>query len=289
VNKLVGHAEAVRQVLAGLQADATAFLITGERGVGKTTLTQHVIAAQYGSLDHVDVLECPSEGASFGVKPMRELLDRVLDNLPATDFKTAVLYDAERFTVPAADALLKTLEEGTAKTRFILTAVDPMRVRPTIRSRCELVQLTRLTDGEVKQVLEGNRISVDPDYIRLARGLPGRAVRAALGSLEAVHTQAKAVIRDLYSVPLWHINSLIEVVSDELLRDLIEEMMVVLVEATCSSSSDLDPYKGHAWVLMDELAELYRVSSSAFKLRRHLVVALTSTRLRIRELLKEAA
>lgn len=288
MSELVGHVEAVQQVQAGLAAGVTAFLIAGERGVGKTTLTQHIVLEQFGALDHGDVLECRSGGASFGVDPMRELIESVLE-LPTTDYKLAVLYDAERFTVQAADVLLKTLEEGIGQTRFILTAVDPMRVRPTVRSRCELVQLNRLTDIEVAAVLKQNRIEDTDEFLAIGRGLPGRALRAAVGSLEAVHTRAKTVVRDLFTVPLWNLHTLIEMVSDDLLRDLIEEMMAVVVQLVRTDSPDLEPYGGHVWVLMDELVELYRVSSSAFKLRRHLVVALTSTWFRVRDLRKAAA
>lgn len=288
MSELVGHANAVRQIQAGLDAGVTAFLIAGERGVGKTTLARHIVNERFGSPDHADVLECRPEKASFGVEPMRELIEAVLYR-PSTDFKLAVLYDAERFTVPAADVLLKTLEEGTGQTRFILTAVDPERVRQTVLSRCELVQLNRLTDAEVYSVLEGANVNIDMDYVALARGLPGRAIRAAIGSLEAVHAQANNVVHNLFSVPLWQIHMLIEVVNDELLRDLIEEMMAVLVELVRTASSDLDPYQGYVWVLMDELVELYRVSGSSFKLRRHLIVALTSTRLRIKQLRARAA
>lgn len=279
---LVGHAHAVRQIQAGLDSGVTAFLVSGERGIGKTTLVRQVVRERFGAVDHADVLEFSPEKASFGIKPVRELLEAVLD-LPSTEFKVALIHHADRFTVQAADALLKTLEEGSGVTRFILTASDPKRVRATIRSRCEQVQLYRLTDLEIEQILINEEISVDPDYVRLARGIPGRAIRAATGSLEAIHQHARRVVSELLKTPLFEMSELLEAISDDLLRDLIAEMMAVAVEM---NSRGEDGFNGYCWVLLDELSELHRVVGAPINLRRHLVSALTMVPIRIWKLKK---
>ncbi len=292
---LVGHAHAVRQIQKGLEAGVTAFIVLGERGVGKATLVQHVAEQHFGSLDHFDLLQYAPTKASFGVNEMRAVIEDALD-LPATEYKLIVLYSAERFTAEAADVLLKTLEEGVGRTRFILTATDPGHVRPTILSRCEQVQLARLTDEEVGQVLAGMGIEEDESYVEIGRGNPGRAVRAALGSLEAVRTQAARIIERLLTCLLWEVAPLLNTVADELLRSLIEEMMALLVDAARTPREedddervDVGSYGGFVWILMEELDDLYRASSVTIDLRRHMAVMLNRARARIKTLKKVAA
>lgn len=288
---LVGHAHAVRQIQTGWEAGVTAFIVLGERGLGKTTLVRHCAAQLYGSLDHSDLIEYRPSGASLGVAQMREIIDGAFV-VPSTDFKLVIIHSAERFTVEAADVLLKTLEEGTGATRFLLTGADPSRVRPTILSRCEHVQLTRLTDVEVREVLVGLSIEDDSGYTKIGRGVPGRAVRAALGSLEAVRMQAERVISQLLICPLWEIMSLCDDVAKEMLRDFIEEMMSVTLDATANGPDGpdeqdlLESFGGHAWVLMEELSDLHRVSSASINLREHLSILLHRSRSRIKALQK---
>ena len=84
----------------------------------------------------------------------------------------------------AANALLKLLEEPPAGALFVLTAVDPRRVLPTIRSRTVPVRLQRLSDDEVRSFLRGQTgLELSPaeleERVRLAEGAIGRAL--ALG------------------------------------------------------------------------------------------------------------
>jgi len=81
----------------------------------------------------------------------------------------------------AANALLKLLEEPPAGALFVLTAVDPRRVLPTIRSRTVPVRLQRLSDDEVRSFLRGRSgLELSPaeldERVRLAEGSIGMAL-----------------------------------------------------------------------------------------------------------------
>jgi DNA polymerase-3 subunit delta' len=83
----------------------------------------------------------------------------------------------------AANALLKLLEEPPANTLFVLTAVDPRRMLPTIRSRAVAVRLSRLSDGEVESFL----LSQQPSSLaRLSAKALGERVTMAEGSIGRV-------------------------------------------------------------------------------------------------------
>lgn len=280
---LIGHAKAVRQVERGLEDGCCAFLVVGEHGSLKNTFVHHIAEGVFGSLDHPDLLEYTSEG-TFTVKLAREVVKDVVENLPGSDFKLVVIHSAEKLNADAADVLLKTLEEGTGRTRFLLTASSLASVRPTIRSRCEIVYLYRMSDEDIVKVLESEDIDPDPMYLKIGRGLPGRAIRAAVGSLEAVHNQAISVVERVMTCDLWDIDGLYAIVRKDLLPDLILEMMAVLVR----QEVDLERFRGYAWVFMEELAELYRVSGNV-PLEHHLAITLVRARRRVLAYLRAAA
>jgi DNA polymerase-3 subunit delta' len=101
----------------------------------------------------------PSDGMwAHGVPSARLLLKRAMLTPMEAKKKVFIVGNAERLiaqigTEDAPNALLKVLEEPPADTQFLLTAADPRRLLPTIRSRSIIVRLGRLSDGEVREFL----------------------------------------------------------------------------------------------------------------------------------------
>jgi DNA polymerase-3 subunit delta' len=96
--------------------------------------------------------------ASHGMPSVRLMLRRAALTPVQSRIKVFLIGDAERLvsqesSPDAANALLKLLEEPPADTRLVLTAEDPRRLLPTIRSRAVPLRLGRLTEPEVRQVL----------------------------------------------------------------------------------------------------------------------------------------
>jgi DNA polymerase-3 subunit delta' len=93
-----------------------------------------------------------------------------------------ILDGAELLTEAAANALLKTLEEPPAQVLLILTTAEPERLLPTIRSRCQRLDLRPLPEAVIVQALE-TRWRLAPEearrLARLSRGCIGWAIRAA--------------------------------------------------------------------------------------------------------------
>lgn len=126
-------------------------------------------APLYGPLDGM---------ASHGMPSVRLLLRRAMLTPVQSRIKFFLVGDAERL-VPqesspdAANALLKLLEEPLADTRLVLTAADPRRLLPTVRSRAVPLRLGRLSEPDVAQVL--GRPAPD------AEGAPGSVLGGAAG------------------------------------------------------------------------------------------------------------
>jgi len=93
-------------------------------------------------------------------------------------YRIAILTDADRMRSDAANAFLKLLEEPGDRTVFILISDRPDRMLPTIRSRCQLLRFTRLSDEEVATALK-ERIQMDDSVARtVARMADGSYSRA---------------------------------------------------------------------------------------------------------------
>lgn len=152
-------------------------------------------------------LYTPADGmASHPMASVRLLQRRIALTSVEGGARVFILGDADRL-VPqesspeAANALLKLLEEPPPGAVMLLTALDPRRVPPTIRSRAVPLRLNRLEDGEVREFLRGRgELGLTPEAVEervaLARGSigaalsqaeeAGRAYRAAEQLLEAV-------------------------------------------------------------------------------------------------------
>jgi DNA polymerase-3 subunit delta' len=99
----------------------------------------------------------------------------------------AVLRDAHKMTLEAQSGLLKTLEEPPGAAFIVLVTDSLSSLLPTVRSRCQLLNLARLDQTTVEQILSARGIA--PDQARaiasIADGSPGRALATSAESLEA--------------------------------------------------------------------------------------------------------
>ncbi|HTF50083.1 MAG TPA: DNA polymerase III subunit delta' [Pseudonocardia sp.] len=166
-----GRSVAARAFAAALQCP--------EHGCGHCQSCRTVLAGT-----HSDVREVVPEGLSISVSEMRALV-QIAARRPSTGgWQIVVIADADRLTEGAANALLKAVEEPSARTVFLLCAPSdhPDDVPVTIRSRCRLVPL-RTPPAEAIAAVLSSRDGVDPEIARWAAsvcgGHVGRARRLA--------------------------------------------------------------------------------------------------------------
>ena len=182
-------------------------LITGIEGVGKKSLALHLIQTLFcdeGGMRPCG--ECKSckralsnqffdlywfepetneEGTRVGqhkIETFRELKTKLGMGPTEEPFKVVFISEAERMTLPAANSILKMLEEPPQNWLFILTASDSSRLLPTILSRCMEIRLSPLDSEQIYSIL---KTSKGLDF-NSSKGKV--ASRAALGSLtRAMH------------------------------------------------------------------------------------------------------
>lgn len=190
---VIGHGPLVDLLTAELDHPAHAYLFVGPAGTGKGTLARRFAAALLCGTDddcvrrvllhrHPDVVTVEPEGrVSITVDQARQAV--ALASLAPYEGtrKIFLLEEGGLLNDEAANALLKTLEEPSASTIFIIVAESEDDLPDTIGSRCRTVVFGRVTDDDIAAGLEAR--GIDPaqarQAARISGGRPGLAVALA--------------------------------------------------------------------------------------------------------------
>ena len=196
-----------------------AYLLTGTRGVGKTTLARIVAKAlncesgvtatpcgkcraclEIDAGRFIDLIELDA-ASNTQVDNMRELLENALYAPTAGRYKVYIIDEVHMLSRSAFNAMLKTLEEPPEHVQFILATTDPQKIPITVLSRClqfNLKLVPREQIGErLQHILDAEQVRYEPEALALlARSAQG-SVRDALSLLDqAIAHGAGAVGQD---------------------------------------------------------------------------------------------
>jgi DNA polymerase-3 subunit gamma/tau len=214
---LIGQDAMVRTLTNAFAAGriAHAYMLTGVRGVGKTTTARLIARAlnyQHGDIDaphmtltergehcdaiarsaHVDVMEMDAASRT-GVNDIREILEGVRYSPVSARYKVYIIDEVHMLSTSAFNALLKTLEEPPSHAKFIFATTEIRKVPVTVLSRCQRFDLKRI-DREVltdhlDRICGLESAAVDRDGLGLIARAAEGSVRDALSLLDQAIVQ----------------------------------------------------------------------------------------------------
>ncbi|HEX7383224.1 MAG TPA: DNA polymerase III subunit gamma/tau [Burkholderiaceae bacterium] len=203
--QMVGQPHVVQALANALRSQRLhhAYLFTGTRGVGKTTVSRILakslnctgpdgqggitaepcgVCAACRDIDagrYVDYVELDA-ASNRGVEEISQLLDQAVYKPVVGRFKVYLIDEVHMLSSHAFNAMLKTLEEPPEYLKFVLATTDPQKLPPTVLSRCLQFNLRPMAPQTVaehlERVLAGEGIAAEPGALRLL-------ARAAQGSM----------------------------------------------------------------------------------------------------------
>ena len=207
-SQVVGQSHVLRALANALDSDRLhhAYLFTGTRGVGKTTLARVFakclncetgvssrpcgVCGACRELDEgrfVDLIEVDAASRTK-VDETRELLDNVQYAPTKGRYKVYLIDEVHMFSGHSFNALLKTLEEPPPHVKFLLATTDPKRLPITILSRCLQLSLKRLGVEQIEQQLQTvvaqEAFSAEPGALKLLAVAADGSLRDALSLLD---------------------------------------------------------------------------------------------------------
>ena len=242
-SELKGQEALVRTLTNAIQSGrvAHAFMLTGVRGVGKTT-TARIIARALNcekgptitpcgqceqclaiSQDrHVDVLEMDAASRN-GVDEIREIIDSVQYAPVSGRYKIFILDEVHMLSKPAFNALLKTLEEPPEHVKFVFATTEIRKVPVTGLSRCQRFDLRRIgTDVLEKYFAE----LLVKEKVEAEQGAVALIARAADGSArDGLSLLDQAISREPQKITEQQVREMLGLVDRSITLDLFEAIM----------------------------------------------------------------
>jgi len=275
--EVAGQKHVVTTLQNALKQDklAHAYLFSGPRGTGKTSVAklfakavnctsetelicghcESCLAVQNGT--HPDVIEIDA-ASNNGVDEIRELIEKVKYAPIQGKYKVYIIDEVHMLSLGAFNALLKTLEEPPAHVIFILATTEPHKVIPTIISRCQRFDFSKVKEadikGKVEEILKQEKIAYEDEALDLICTLADGGVRDALSILE----QCVAYAQDC--VTLTHVNEIYGITTEqerfELLKYIMNREVKSILECVSKISEKGMDIKHLTADLMDMLKDI---------------------------------
>jgi len=271
---LVGQDHVVRALTNALEQNRLhhAYLFTGTRGVGKTTVARilakslncekGITAKPCGVCDacteidrgrFVDLIEVDA-ASNTQVDAMRDLLDNAQYAPTSGRFKVYIIDEVHMLSKSAFNAMLKTLEEPPAHVKFILATTDPQKVPVTVLSRCLQFNLRQMAGTSIvehlQNILGQENIPFEPTALHLI-------ARAAAGSMrDALSLTDQAIAYGGQTVNESEVRAMLGAIDQSYLYQLINALLANDGASIIAQAKSMEERSLSFEVALNDLAQL---------------------------------
>ena len=279
-SNVVGQEHVLKALINGLDQDRLhhAFLFSGTRGVGKTTLArifakslnceQGVSSTPCGECQScqevdsgrfVDLIEVDAASRTK-VDDTRELLDNVQYAPSRGRYKVYLIDEVHMLSTSSFNALLKTLEEPPPHVKFLFATTDPQKLPVTILSRCLQFNLRRLDIGQISghltTILKSEDIGFEPDALSAIAKAADGSMRDALSLLDQAISHGSGTVKSA------EIHDMLGTISQQQLYQLIDALISRDGDAVIRQSQNLSVQgRDFVQVLNDLLSLFQRIAT----------------------------
>lgn len=268
---LVGQEHVVRALTHALNEQRLhhAYLFTGTRGVGKTTLARILakslnceagisatpcgVCTACTEIDagrFVDILEVDA-ATNTRVEEMRQLLESAIYAPTRGRFKVYVIDEVHMLTNSAFNAMLKTLEEPPEHVKFILATTDPQKIPVTVLSRCLQFNLKQMPPTAIVQhlsrILEAEALPFETPALQMLAHAAAGSMRDALSLLD------QAIAHGAGKVETAQVRDMLGTVDNDYLFAILDALLAGDAAALLSIAQDMD---GRSLSFVNALQEL---------------------------------
>jgi len=276
---LVGQEAMVRTLRNAIASGriAHAFMLTGVRGVGKTT-TARIIARALNCVGadgkggptvdpcgvcenckaitedrHVDVIEMDAASRT-GIDDVRELIEGVRYRPVSARYKVYIIDEVHMLSEKAFNALLKTLEEPPPHVKFLFATTEIRKVPVTVLSRCQRFDLKRVPQETLIEhfgkIAQTEKVEISPEALTLLARAADGSVRDGLSMLDQAIAHGGGV------VDAAQVRDMLGLADRSLVLDLFEKVMHGDAPAMIASLGEMHDSGADPVVVLQDLLEL---------------------------------
>ncbi len=276
---LVGQEALVRTLKNAIETNriAQAYILTGIRGVGKTT-SARIIARALNCVGpdgkggmttqpcgvcehcraiaedrHVDVVEIDA-ASNTGVANVREIIETTRYNPTSARFKIYIIDEVHMLSTAAFNALLKTLEEPPERVKFIFATTEIRKVPTTVLSRCQRFDLRRvepeLLTAHFKNIVQKENVAAEEEALKLIARAADGSVRDGLSLLD------QAIAHGGGNVTAEFVRAMIGLADRAAVVDLYEQIMKGEIKEALESFSKQYASGADPAIVLQDLLEL---------------------------------
>lgn len=246
LDEIVGQPQVTELLARALQQGriAHAYLFTGPRGVGKTSIAR-ILAHEINELpyrgesSHLDIIEIDA-ASNNGVEDIRDLREKVRLAPVSAKKKVYIIDEVHMLSKPAFNALLKTLEEPPEHVVFILATTDIDKVPDTIVSRTQRHSFRRATESDIvknlQRIAAAENVVVAPEALHLIAQHSDGSYRDSVSLLD----QLLALADEKEGVPGELVATSLGLASDAQIANLVHASLQHDVPAIVATLADLE-------------------------------------------------